>query len=184
MRRRDLILLLCGGALLQGPHRPRATAGTGLPTGRYGSISTPKCVFCRVARRAAPIGVCRRAEFTGRGPLLDAQRGRRRGCERARSSGRRRDPDPFLSPHPRGATESTRFTYHAQNVETSRIANATIERNEREEIEITPEMVAAAEECAWDALSGRERFLSSASVCLILRAALEAGGFVVRERSL
>ena len=70
-----------------------------------------------------------------------------------------------------------------QDVETSRIANATIERDTPEEIEITPEMVAAAEACAWDALSGSERFLSEASVFLLLKTALEAGGFVVRQPS-
>ncbi len=51
---------------------------------------------------------------------------------------------------------------------------------EHQEIQITPEMVAAAESYAWNALSGRERFLSESSVLLLLESALEAGGFVVR----
>lgn len=54
--------------------------------------------------------------------------------------------------------------------------------NETDEIEITEEMVGAAEEFAFDVLSGGDtRFLSEVSVALMLKAALEAGGYKVRD---
>jgi hypothetical protein len=90
----------------------------------------------------------------------------------------------------KGTPRIIRLTYRTPHVDLTRIANVTINyfmSTSREkpaepiEIAITPEMVSAGEACAWDALSGRERFLSEASVFLILEAALIAGGFVVRD---
>ncbi len=50
------------------------------------------------------------------------------------------------------------------------------------EIEITPDMIAAAESLAWEMLSLPEgkRFLSETDIALMLKSALEAGGFSVR----